>query len=205
MICDALVVVDMQNDFVHGGSLPVKGGLSIIPAINALMRKFETVVFTADWHPIGHMSFASSHFGKSPYEKIDTPYGRQMLWPDHCVAGTYGAQFVSGLHIEKATAIIHKGMRRKVDSYSGFMEGDGSTFTGLAGYLRERGIRRVFVCGLATDFCVSYTAEDAQRAGFDTFVVTDASAAIDTNGSLAMAKERWKRADVVEISSEEVV
>jgi nicotinamidase/pyrazinamidase len=183
----ALIVVDVQNDFCPGGSLAVAGGDEVVPVINALARYFETIVLTQDWHPAGHSSFATSHAGKTPFEVIDMPYGPQVLWPDHCVQGSQGAQFHAGLDLPRAQAVIRKGVRREIDSYSGFLEADRRTATGLGGYLRERGVSRVVVVGLATDFCVNWTAQDAARGGLETFVVEEACRAIDLDGSLARA------------------
>jgi nicotinamidase/pyrazinamidase len=186
---DALLVVDIQNDFLPGGSLAVAGGDEIVSPVNALARRFETVVLTQDWHTPGHISFASSHSGKEPFEVIDVPYGTQVLWPDHCIMGTEGAAFSAELETPHAQLVIRKGYHPGVDSYSGFQEADRRTRTGLAGYLRERGVDRVFLAGLATDFCVSWTALDARAAGFAAIVIEDATRAIDTNGSLA---EAWR-------------
>ncbi len=157
---DALVVVDVQYDFLPGGSLAVAGGDGIVAPINALMPKFATVVATQDWHPPGHISFASSHPGRVPFEVIELPYGPQVLWPDHCVIGTHGAEFSAGLDAHRIQAVVRKGFRPEIDSYSGFADNDHKTPTGLAGYLRARGITRLFIAGLATDFCVGWTAED---------------------------------------------
>lgn len=187
---DALVVVDIQYDFLPGGSLAVAGGDEIIEPVNALSRRFRNVIQTQDWHPAGHISFASSHEGMAPFQVIELPYGPQVLWPDHCVIGTRGAEFSVRLDIPHVQTIIRKGYRETIDSYSGFRENDHSTQTGLAGYLRERGLKRLFICGLATDFCVAWTAEDGLTAGFETIVIEDATRAIDTNGSLEAA---WKR------------
>lgn len=183
----ALIVVDVQNDFCPGGSLAVVGGDEIVPLVNEFAKHFATVVLTQDWHPAGHSSFASSHPGKSPFETIAMPYGTQVLWPDHCVRGSEGAAFHPGLDLTLAQAVIRKGCRREVDSYSGFIEADRTTPTGLGGYLRERGIARVVVAGLATDFCVNWTAQDAARHGFETVVIEEACRAIDLDGSLDRA------------------
>jgi nicotinamidase/pyrazinamidase len=183
----ALIVVDVQNDFCPGGRLAVAGGDEIVPLVNALGRRFSTVVLTQDWHPAGHSSFASSYEGRRPFETIALPYGPQVLWPDHCVQGSDGAAFHPGLDQAMAQAIIRKGYRAEVDSYSGFIEADRVTPTGLAGYLRERGVARVAVVGLATDFCVAWTAQDAARHGFETLVVEEACRAIDLDGSLERA------------------
>jgi nicotinamidase/pyrazinamidase len=183
----ALIVVDIQNDFCPGGRLPVAGGDEIVPLVNALGRRFAAVVLTQDWHPAGHSSFASSHPGKAPFETVVMSYGTQVLWPDHCVQGSAGAALHPGLDLAMAQAVIRKGWRREVDSYSGLVEADRTTRTGLGGYLRERGIARVAVVGLATDFCVNWTAQDAARHGFETIVIEDACRAIDLDGSLERA------------------
>jgi nicotinamidase/pyrazinamidase len=191
-----LVVVDVQNDFIPGGALAVPRGDEVVPAINRLMARFENVVLTQDWHPRRHASFASSHAGKKPFETIELPYGTQVLWPDHCVQGTSGAAFHPDLDLTKAQLVIRKGHHRDIDSYSAFLEADRKTATGLAGYLKERGFRKLHVCGLATDFCVAWTALDARAAGFDTTVIEDASRAIDLDGSLARAWDDMAAAGV---------
>jgi nicotinamidase/pyrazinamidase len=180
---DILLVVDIQNDFCPGGRLAVPRGDEVVPVINELAGRFEHVVLTQDWHPHGHQSFASSHPGKKPYDTIQAAYGEQILWPDHCVQGTEGAEIRGDLHVPHASLVIRKGFHREIDSYSTFRENDRVTPTGLAGYLRERGFERIFLAGLAYDFCVRYSAEDAKRAGFDVVVVEDASRAIDVEGS----------------------
>jgi nicotinamidase/pyrazinamidase len=182
---DVLLVVDVQNGFVPGGALPVAGGDQIVPLINRIARAFEHVVLTQDWHTPGHASFASSHPGKKPFETISLPYGTQVLWPDHCVQGTPGADLHPALQIRHAQLVIRKGYRRHIDSYSAFYEADRKTPTGLAGYLKERGLQQVFLVGLATDFCVAWSALDARRAGFAAAVIEDATRGIDTGGSLA--------------------
>ena len=182
-----LVVVDVQNDFIPGGALAVPQGDEVVPEINRLAARFDDVILTQDWHPRGHASFASSHPGKKPFETIELPYGSQVLWPDHCVQGTTGAAFHPDLNVTKAHLVIRKGHHRDIDSYSAFLEADRETTTGLAGYLKERGLRKLYVCGLATDFCVAWTALDARAAGFDTTVIEDACRAIDLEGSLARA------------------
>ena len=187
---DALVVVDIQYDFLPGGSLAVAGGNEIIEPINALAKRFRNVIQTQDWHPAGHVSFASSHEGMQPFQVVELPYGPQVLWPDHCVIGTKGAEFSVALDIPHVQTIIRKGYRETIDSYSGFKENDHRTQTGLAGYLRERELKWLFICGLATDFCVAWTAEDGIAAGFETVVIEDATRAIDTGGSLEAA---WTR------------
>jgi nicotinamidase/pyrazinamidase len=191
-----LLVVDVQNSFVPGGSLAVPRGDEVVPAINALMRRFENVVLTQDWHPPGHISFASAHPGKQPFETIALPYGPQVLWPDHCVQGSAGAAFHPALEMACAQLVIRKGYHRHCDSYSAFVEADRKTATGLAGYLRDRGLKRVFACGLATDFCVAWSAADARAAGFESVVIEDACRAIDTGGSLAAAWRQLAEAGV---------
>jgi nicotinamidase/pyrazinamidase len=185
----ALIVVDVQNCFVDGGTLPVKGGAEVVPVINRIAAAFDNVVMTQDWHTAGHASFASSHPGKKPFETTKLAYGTQVLWPDHCVQGTPDAALLKDLALPRAQVIVRKGFHKDVDSYSAFEEADRKTGTGLAGYLKERGIKRVFVTGLATDFCVAWTAMDARKLGFETYVIEDATRAIDLNGSLAAA---WK-------------
>jgi nicotinamidase/pyrazinamidase len=184
---DILLVADVQNDFMPGGALSVPRGDEVVLVINALAARFTNVVLAQDWHPPGHVSFASSHPGRRPLERVLLPYGEQVLWPDHCVQGTPGAAFHPALAIPHTQLVIRKGFHRAVDSYSAFLEADRKTATGLAGYLRERAMRRVFVCGLATDFCVASSSIDARRAGFEVVVVEDACRAIDTAGSLARA------------------
>jgi nicotinamidase/pyrazinamidase len=182
-----LIVVDVQNDFIPGGALAVPDGDAVVPVINRLAARFENVVLTQDWHPRRHASFASSHPGKKPFETLELPYGTQVLWPDHCVQGTSGAAFHPELDVTKAQLVVRKGYHRDIDSYSGFLEADRKTTTGLAGYLKERGFKKLYVCGLATDFCVAWTALDAHAAGFDTTVIEEASRAIDLDGSLSRA------------------
>jgi nicotinamidase/pyrazinamidase len=184
---DVLLVVDVQNCFVPGGTLPVAGGDEVVPLINRLARGFAHVVLTQDWHPAGHISFASSHPGHQPFDTITLPYGPQVLWPDHAVQGTADADLHPALRIPHAEVILRKGYRAHLDSYSAFVEADGRTPTGLAGYLRERGLQQVFLVGLATDFCVAWSALDARRAGFGATVIEDATRGIDTAGSLARA------------------
>jgi nicotinamidase/pyrazinamidase len=202
---DILLAVDVQNDFLPGGALAVPRGNEVVPRINALARRFAHVALTQDWHAPGHLSFASSHPGRRPFETITLPYGVQILWPDHCVQGSFGAEFSAALAVPQAELIVRKGYRREIDSYSAFCEADGVTLTGLAGYLRERGFMRVFLAGLATDFCVAYSAVDARRAGFEVVVVEDACRAIDTEGSLAAAWERMRNAGVTRVTSDLVV
>ena len=184
---DVLLVIDVQNCFTPGGSLAVKDGDAIVPLINKLAGGFEHVVLTQDWHTPGHVSFASSHPGKKPFETTSLPYGTQVLWPDHCVQGTDGANLHPALKIPHAELVIRKGYRKDVDSYSAFMEADGKTPTGLAGYLRERGLSRCYFVGLATDFCVGWSALDARKAGFEAAVIEDACRGIDVGGSLGKA------------------
>ncbi|MDV3252406.1 bifunctional nicotinamidase/pyrazinamidase [Devosia sp. BK] len=202
---DVLVVVDVQYDFLPGGNLAVTGGDEIVPLINALAKKFQNVVFTQDWHPADHISFASQHNGKAPFDTVDLDYGTQVLWPDHCVWVTHGAELSSDLDIPHAQLIIRKGYNRAIDSYSGFQEADRETLTGLAGYLNERDVGRLFVVGLATDFCVAWTALDGAAGGFDVTVIEDATRAIDSNGSLEKAWEDLKEAGVDRIMSREIL
>ena len=184
---DVLIIVDVQSDFCPGGALAVPDGDEIVPAVNRLAAQFEHVILTQDWHPRGHASFASSHPGKQPFEIIEVAYGQQILWPDHCVQGTQGAAFHPALDVPHAELIVRKGFRRAIDSYSAFLENDHRTPTGLAGYLRERGLERLTLCGLATDFCVFYSALDGRKAGFEVRVVTSACRGIDLDGSLGRA------------------
>lgn len=193
---EALIVIDVQNDFCPGGALAVPGGDEIVPGINALMDDFAAVILTQDWHPAGHSSFASSHGGHAPYDMIDMPYGPQVLWPDHCVIGTKGAAFHPDLRTDPADLIIRKGFRPEIDSYSAFFENDHETPTGLEGYLRTRGIEAVTLVGLATDFCVNFSAVDAAQLGFRVTVVTSLCRAIDLEGSLAAARAGMEKAGV---------
>jgi nicotinamidase/pyrazinamidase len=192
----ALIVVDVQNDFCPGGALAVPDGAAVVPVINALARRMSHLVLTQDWHPPKHRSFASSHPGRQPFATIPLAYGAQMLWPDHCVQGTPGADFHPDLAAERAELVIRKGFRPDIDSYSAFTENDRTTPTGLAGYLRERGLAKLYLCGLATDFCVLYSALDAVRAGFAVAVVADACRAIDRDDSLAKARQALADAGV---------
>jgi nicotinamidase/pyrazinamidase len=194
---DVLLVVDVQNDFCPGGSLPVPEGDRVVPIINALAGKFHHVVATQDWHPAGHHSFASSHAGRKPYDTIEVAYGPQILWPDHCVQGTGGAEFRSDLALTNLELVIRKGFRPHIDSYSAFYENDRTTPTGLGGYLRERGFERVFLAGLALDFCVRYSAEDARKLGFPATVIEDACRAIDIDGSMEATRRSFASAGVV--------
>ena len=201
---DVLLVVDVQNDFCPGGRLAVPHGDEVVPAVNRLCAKFRHVVLTQDWHPAGHLSFASSHPGRQPFEVIAAPYGPQVLWPDHCVQQTGGAEFRRDLVAPHTQLIVRKGFRREIDSYSAFYENDHATSTGLTGYLRERGFTRVFVAGLAFDFCVRYSAEDAHRGGFATVVIEDACRGIDVNGSLAATRRSLAQAGARVITAEEI-
>lgn len=202
---DVLVVVDVQYDFLPGGNLAVSGGDEVVPLINALAKKFKNVVFTQDWHPANHISFASQHPGKAPFDTVELDYGTQVLWPDHCVWQTRGAELSTDLDIPHGQLIIRKGYTRTVDSYSGFQEADRQTVTGLAGYLNERDVGRLFIVGLATDFCVAWTALDGAAAGFDVTVIEDATRAIDANGSLQKAWADLKEAGVERIMSREIL
>jgi nicotinamidase/pyrazinamidase len=198
---DVFIVVDVQYDFLPGGSLAVPKGDEVIRPINELADRFKHVVMTQDWHPEKHISFASEHPGKKPFEVIDLPYGKQVLWPDHCIWDTRGAEFSEEIDIPHNELIIRKGYDPKIDSYSGFVEADRKTRTGLAGYLKERGFKRAFVAGLATDFCVGWTALDAKSAGFETIVVEDACRGIDAAGSLAKAWTEMAAAGVARAAS----
>jgi nicotinamidase/pyrazinamidase len=199
---DVLLVVDVQNDFCPGGALAVTDGDAVVPLANRLGRTFSHVLLTQDWHPPGHQSFASAHPGRRPFETIQASYGAQTLWPDHCVQGTEGAAFHSELDLTQAELIIRKGFRPEIDSYSAFFENDRKTTTGLGGYLRQRGFTRVFLVGLATDYCVHYSAVDAVGEGFQAVVIEDACRAIDLDGSLAEARENMAKAGVSFITSD---
>src|SRR5262249_53475067 len=200
----ALLVIDVQNCFLPGGSLAVKDGDQVIPVINDIAKGFGNVVITQDWHTAGHTSFASSHAGKQPFETIDLPYGKQVLWPDHGVQGTDDAALSKDLSIPHAGLVIRKGFHKDIDSYSAFTEADGKTTTGLAAYFKARGINRVFVAGLATDFCVAWTAMDARKAGFEPYVVEDACRGIDNEGSLVKAWADMAKAGVKRIQSSNI-
>lgn len=202
---EALVIIDVQNDFCPGGRLAVPEGDQIVPGINKLARHFAHVILTQDWHPAGHLSFASSHAGKSPFDVIDCDYGKQVLWPDHCLQGTHGAAFHEALDLPHAELILRKGFRQSIDSYSAFFENDHQTATGLAGYLRERGITTLYMAGLALDFCVGWSAIDGQQLGFDVAVIADATRAIDANGSLEAAYQSMQEAGVGQTTSEAVL
>lgn len=193
---DVLLVVDVQNDFCPGGRLAVQQGDEIVPLVNRLTQIFSHVVLTQDWHPAGHKSFASTHAGKQPYEMISLPYGPQVLWPDHCIQGTVGADFHKGLQIPHAELVLRKGFRHEIDSYSAFYENDHRTPTGLAGYLRERRLKRVLLAGLAFDFCVRYSAEDARREGFAVVVIEDACRGIDIEGSVTHTRRSFARSGI---------
>jgi nicotinamidase/pyrazinamidase len=201
---DVLLVVDVQNDFCPGGALAVPGGDEVVPVINALAQRFAHVVLTQDWHPAGHQSFASSHPGTHPFDSITLGYGKQVLWPDHCVQDTAGAAFHSALNIPHAELILRKGYHRDIDSYSAFFENDRETPTGLTAYLRERGFTRVFVAGLAFDFCVRYSAEDARRMGFTAIVIEDACRAIDMEGSATATRESFAALGIACIEAAEL-
>ena len=193
----ALIVIDVQNDFCAGGALEVPEGDAVVPVINAMMNDFATVVFTQDWHPPRHSSFASEHAGKAPFDSVEMPYGPQILWPDHCVQGSHGAAFHPMLRTDPAQLIVRKGFRRAIDSYSALFENDHVTPTGLEGYLRERGITALTMVGLATDFCVKFSALDAARRGFDVTVRETACRGIDMNGSLEEARAQMRDAGAV--------
>ena len=192
----ALIVIDLQNDFCPGGALAVAGGDAIVPGVNALMQRFETIALTQDWHPVDHSSFASQHADAAPFQMTNMPYGPQVLWPDHCVQGSHGAAFHPDLHTDLAQLIIRKGFRRGVDSYSAFFENDHTTPTGLEGYLRSRQVTHVHMVGLATDFCVQFSALDAARSGFGVTVQLELCRGIDMDGSLAAARDAMRAAGV---------
>ncbi|MGI4827038.1 MAG: nicotinamidase [Janthinobacterium lividum] len=209
---DALLVIDMQNDFLPGGPLAVREGDTLLPGINALARQFDHVILTQDWHPGGHISFAASHAGKQPFtDTVEAHYGTQTLWPEHTIQGTQGAALASALDIPHAEMILRKGFRKGIDSYSAFVENDKVTGTGLAAFLRERGLQRLFLCGLALDFCVGYSALDAVRLGFEALVITDLSRSVDLPGSgeepgtVADMNHRFAADGVQRISSTEIV
>jgi nicotinamidase/pyrazinamidase len=197
---DVLLIIDVQNDFCPGGALAVADGDAVVPVVNRLAEKFDHVVLTQDWHPAGHSSFATSHPGSAPFASISMPYGQQTLWPDHCIQGSAGAAFHPKLETTRAELVIRKGFRPEIDSYSAFYENDRKTPTGLSGYLRERGLRRIFMAGLATDYCVHYSAVDARRLGFDTVLVEAGCRAIDLAGSLAAAWAAMGDAGVQRVS-----
>ena len=199
---DLLLVVDVQNDFCDGGALAVPNGTSVVAPVNRLIERFDRVVLTQDWHPSGHSSFASSHPGNAPFESVEMPYGPQTLWPDHCVQGSDGAAFHPDLNANRAELVLRKGFHPAIDSYSAFRENDRRTLTGLGGYLRERKVERLFLCGLATDYCVAWSALDAVEAGFETTVFLGACRAIDLEGSLAGALEGMRAAGVILIAGD---
>jgi nicotinamidase/pyrazinamidase len=202
---DVLLAIDLQADFMPGGALAVDDGDAIVPLINALARRFAHIAVTQDWHPVGHASFASAHEGAAPFQTKRLAYGEQTLWPDHCVQRTAGAELHPDFALETAFLILRKGMHPGVDSYSAFVEADGKTTTGLAALLKARGVKRVFACGLATDYCVAFSALDARAAGFETFVIEDACRAIDANNSLDAAWARMNAAEVWRIQSRELL
>jgi nicotinamidase/pyrazinamidase len=201
---DVLIVVDVQNDFCPGGDLAVPRGDEVVAPINDIAQRFQHVILTQDWHPTGHLSFASSHPGRQPYETVQAAYGPQILWPDHCVQGTRGAHFRGDLAVPHAQLVLRKGFRREIDSYSAFQENDRATRTGLAGYLRERGLTRVFLAGLALDFCVRYSAEDARAAGFDVVVIEDACRGIDVAGSVAATLASFAKGGIAVTTSDAI-
>ena len=198
---DALVVIDVQNDFCPGGALEVPAGDEVVVPINGLTKRFRHVLLTQDWHPADHVSFASMHEGRDPFEVVEADYGPQVLWPDHCVQGTAGAEFHAGLKVDSAELVIRKGYRRNIDSYSALFENDRATPTGLAGYLRDRGFKRLFMAGLATDYCVAYSALDGREQGFEVFVIEDACRGIDLEGSVDAAWRRMTDAGVKRVDS----
>jgi nicotinamidase/pyrazinamidase len=203
-IHDVLLVIDVQNDFCPGGALAVKDGDAVIQPIHRIAPAFAHIVLTQDWHTANHLSFASAHAGKRPFDQIEASYGPQTLWPNHCVQGTRGAEFHPALRLTRAELILRKGFRPEIDSYSAFFENDRTTATGLGGYLRERGLSRVFLAGLAYDFCVGYSALDARRLGFEAVVLKDACRAIDLNGSAATMEAEFAQAGVVLIESGQI-
>lgn len=199
---DVLLVINVQNDFMPGGALAVPDGDAVVPVINALAARFDQVVLTQDWHPRGHVSFAANHPGHAPFSTLALPYGEQVLWPVHCVQESEGAALHRALDIPHARLVIRKGSDAQVDSYSAFVEADRQTPTGLAGYLRELGAKRVWCCGLATDYCVAWSALDARAAGFEAAVIDDACRAIDLNGSLARAWQQMQAAGVARVMAD---
>lgn len=204
---DALLVIDVQNDFCPaingiGGALAVPDGDAVVPIINRLAQRFQHVILTQDWHPAGHISFASSHPGKQPFETTEVAYGTQTLWPDHCVQGTLGADLHPGLHIPHAELILRKGFRSEIDSYSAFLEDDHATPTGLTGYLRERGLKRLFLCGLAYDFCVRFSAVDGTAAGFECIVIEDATRAVGIDNSVNQSQAALTSHGILHVMSD---
>lgn len=202
---NALLIVDVQNDFCPGGALEVPNGDAIVPVINKLSQQSDIVLQTQDWHPSGHLSFASSHDGKEPYETIEMPYGEQVLWPDHCVQGSEGAEFHPDLDTQRTQLIIRKGFRKQIDSYSAFYENDDSTSTGLSGYLRDRNIDKLFIVGLAADFCVKWSVLDGLKEGFSVTVVEDAVKGIDIDGSVDQAWDEMQVAGAQRVQSSELL
>ena len=198
---DALLLIDLQPDFMPGGALAVAGGDEIVPLVNSIASRFEHVILTQDWHPPHHISFASTHPGKNPYEQVQVAYGPQTLWPDHCLQNTPGAALHSALQIPHAELILRKGFRRGIDSYSAFLENDQTTSTGLAGYLQDRGFRRIFLAGLAYDFCVRFSAEDGRKLGFETLVIEDATRAVALPGSVEQTNAALAAASVPRVSA----
>lgn len=201
---DLLLIIDVQNDFCPGGALAVNDGDAIVSIINQLIPEFSNVALTQDWHPSGHSSFASSHDGHDPFSMITMPYGEQTLWPDHCIQGSHGAEFHANLNTDPASLVIRKGFNPSIDSYSAFYENDHKTSTGLSGYLRERNIKRVFCVGLALDYCVFYSAQDAHQENFETIVVTDACRAIDMDGSAQAAIDSMTKLGINLIESKNI-
>ncbi len=201
---DVLLVVDVQNDFCPGGALAVQGGDEVIPVIHKIAPQFKHIILTQDWHSPRHLSFASAHPGKHPFEHVRVGYGDQTLWPDHCVQGTRGAEFHPALNLPRAELVLRKGFRPEIDSYSAFFENDRATATGLAGYLGERGLTRVFISGLAYDYCAAYSALDARRIGLPAMIVRDACRAIDLNGSVAAVEKEFAAARVDLVKSSEI-
>jgi nicotinamidase/pyrazinamidase len=199
---DVLLVIDVQNDFCTGGALAVPGGEKVVPAINRIAQKFTNLVLTQDWHPADHVSFAPNHAGKQPFQTIELDYGTQVLWPAHCLQGTAGAEFQAELDVARASLVVRKGFRRGIDSYSALFENDRKTPTGLLGYLRERELKTIFVAGLALDFCVRFSAEDARKAGFEVVVIGDACRGIDLDGSVAAAHRSFGELGIAVISFE---
>ncbi len=202
---NALLIVDVQNDFCPGGALEVENGERIISIINELSKQFDTVLQTQDWHPVDHSSFASNHNNKEPFETTETDYGEQVLWPDHCVQGSNGAAFHPGLNTTNSQLIIRKGFRKDIDSYSAFFENDHQTSTGLTGYLKDRSIETLYICGLATDFCIKWSALDGIKEGFEIFAIEDAVAGIDLEGSAAQAWNEMEEAGAKKISSNDLL
>jgi nicotinamidase/pyrazinamidase len=202
---DVLVVIDVQNDFCPGGALAIDDGDRVIDVIHRIAPVFDHILLTQDWHPRAHHSFASAHRGQSPFDSVEVSYGTQTLWPDHCVQGTWGAEFHSSLHLSQAELVLRKGFRTDIDSYSAFFENDRTTATGLGGYLSERGLTRVFLVGLAYDYCVGYSALDARRLGFEAVIVRDACRAIDLDGSVAKIEAEFADAGVALIDSRAIV